>query len=77
MIAHNPLHRSGQAAFPHPALTLADNAHAAERIRVIDANRWQPADDESMHPIPRDTTGLATTQKSAVPEPSNLDSKQM
>ena len=44
---------------------------------MIDANRRQPADDESMHPTPRDTTGLATTQKCAVPEPSCLDSKQM
>ena len=47
MIAHNPLHGSGQAAFPHPALTLGDNAHAAERIRMVDANGRQPADDES------------------------------
>ena len=77
MIAHNPLHGSGQAAFPHPALTLGDNAHAAERIWMIDPNRRQPADDKSMHPIPRDTTGLTTTQKSAVPESSDLDSKQM
>jgi hypothetical protein len=77
MIAHNPLHGSGQAAFPHPALTLGDNAHAAERIRMVDANGRQPADDESMHPIPRDTAGLATTQKCAVPEPSYLESKQM
>jgi hypothetical protein len=30
-----------------------------------------------MHPIPSDTTGLATAHKSAVPEPSDLDSKQM
>ena len=67
MIAHDPLHGSGQAAFPHPALTLGDNAHAAERIRMIDANRRQPADDESMHPIPRDMAGLAATQKCAVP----------
>src|SRR4029077_20810130 len=44
---------------------------------MIDANRRQPADGESMHPIPRDTTGLATTQKSVVPELSDLDSKQM
>jgi len=36
MIAHNPFHGSGQAAFPHPALTLGDNAHAAERIRMDD-----------------------------------------
>ena len=44
---------------------------------MVDANGRQPADEESMHPIPRDTAGLATTQKSAVPEPSYLDSKQM
>jgi hypothetical protein len=29
MIAHNPLHGSGQAEFPHPALALGDDAHAA------------------------------------------------
>ena len=77
MIARNPLHGSGQAAFPHPALTLGDDAHAAQRIRMVDANRRQPADDESMHPIPRHTASLAASQKSAVPEPSCLDSKQM
>ena len=27
MIAHNPLHGSGQAALPHPALALGDYAH--------------------------------------------------
>jgi len=32
MIAHNPLHGSGQAGFPHPALALGDNAHAAQGI---------------------------------------------
>ena len=26
MIAHNPLHGSGQAALPHPALALGDDA---------------------------------------------------
>ena len=29
MIAHNPLHGSGQAALPHPAFALGDDAHAA------------------------------------------------
>jgi hypothetical protein len=32
-IAHNPLHGSGQAAFPHLALNLGDSAHAAERTK--------------------------------------------
>ena len=62
-----PTNRLGRAAFPHLALNLGDSAHAAERIRMIDANRRQPADDESMHPIPRDMAGLAATQKCAVP----------
>jgi predicted RNase H-like nuclease (RuvC/YqgF family) len=28
-ITHDPLHGSGRAAFPHPALALGNNAHAA------------------------------------------------
>ena len=31
-ITHDPLHGSGRAGFPHPALALGDNAHAAQRI---------------------------------------------
>ncbi len=30
MIAHNPLHGSGQAGFPHPALALGEDAYAAQ-----------------------------------------------
>ena len=29
-IARDPLHGSGQAGFPHPALALGDNAHASQ-----------------------------------------------
>jgi len=29
VITHNPLHGSGRADFPHPALALGNNAHAA------------------------------------------------
>jgi len=29
MIAHNPLHRSGQAELPHPALALGNDAQTA------------------------------------------------
>ena len=28
-ITHDPLHGSGRAGFPHPALALGDDAHAA------------------------------------------------
>jgi hypothetical protein len=76
-IAPDPLHRSGQAAFPHPALTLGDDAHAAQGIRMIDANGRQPAGDNAVHSIPGDTTILATARHSAMPEPAYLDSKKM
>src|SRR5205807_648001 len=39
MIAHNPLHGSGQAGFPHPALALGDNAHAAQGIGMTDGRQ--------------------------------------
>src|SRR5580658_3541302 len=32
MIAHNPLHGSGQAALPHPALALGEDVHAAQGV---------------------------------------------
>ena len=38
-IAHDPLHGSGRADFPHPALTLGDDAHAAQRIRMIECEQ--------------------------------------
>jgi hypothetical protein len=46
MIAHNPLHGSGQAGFPHPALTLGNDAHAAQGIGMTDDRQRQPATDE-------------------------------
>ena len=35
MVTHNPLHRSGRAALPHPAPTLGDNAEAHEGILFV------------------------------------------
>jgi hypothetical protein len=43
MIAHDPLHRAGRAALPHPAPTLGNNAQAHERIRVANLSGWEPA----------------------------------
>ena len=57
-VAHDPLRGSGRADFPHPALTLGNNAHAAQRIRMIDANRMQPASNEPMHSFPGDMAVL-------------------
>ena len=42
MIAHDPLHRSGRAALPHPAPTLGDDAQAHEGIRMTDTSRRKP-----------------------------------
>src|SRR6267143_635118 len=35
MIAHNPLHGSGRAALPHPALALGDYAATARDARAV------------------------------------------
>ena len=75
MIAHNPLHGSGQADFPHPALTLGDNAHAAQRIRMTDNGQGQPAGDEAPHAIPKDTAILTAPRQRAMPEPPHLEPK--
>jgi hypothetical protein len=76
MIAHNPLHGSGQAELPHPALALGNDAHAAQRIGMTDSRRWQPAMDEAPHAIPKDGAVLAAPRQRAIPEPSHLGPKQ-
>ncbi len=53
MIAHNPLHGSGRAALPHPALALGDDAKRIEGIGMTDAGRWKPPVDVASHPLPR------------------------
>jgi hypothetical protein len=75
MIAHNPLHRSGQAGFPHPALTLGNNAHAAQGIGMTDRRQRQPASDEAPHAIPEDAAILTAPRQRAMPEPSHLEPK--
>jgi hypothetical protein len=76
MIAHNPLHGSGRAAFPHPALALGNDAHAAQGIRMTNAGGRQPAGDQAPHPIPKNAAVLAAPRKSAVPEPTHLEPKR-
>src|SRR6202045_2488171 len=70
MIAHNPLHGSGQAGFPHAALALGEDAHAAQGIGMTDGRRRQPASDEAPHTIPEQATVLATPRQRTMPEPS-------
>src|SRR5206468_6088402 len=43
MFAHNPLHGSGRAVLPHPALALGNDAHATQGIGMTDRRQWQPA----------------------------------
>src|SRR6266478_3398050 len=76
MITHNPLHGSGRADFPHPALASGDNAHAAQGIRMTDGRRRQPASDEAPHTVPEDASVLATPRQRTMPEPSHSESKK-
>src|SRR5690348_6887612 len=72
MIAHNPLHRSGQAELPHPAPTLGNHAHACEGIRVTDGNRRKPSSDQPIHAIPSQPFPATTTPQRVMPVVTNL-----
>ncbi len=76
MFAHNPLHGSGQAGFPHPALALGDDAHAAQGIGMTDGRRRQPASDEAPHAIPKDAAFVAAPRQRAMPKPPHLEPKE-
>jgi hypothetical protein len=76
MFAHNPLHGSGQAGLPHPALALGDDAHAAQGIGMTDGRRRQPASDEAPHAIPKDAAFVAAPRKRAMPQPPHLGPKE-
>src|SRR6202162_765155 len=74
-IAHDPLHGSGRAGFPHPALTLGNNAHTAQGIGMTDRRQRQPASDETPHPIPKDAAVLAPPRQRAMPVPADSEPK--
>jgi len=77
MVTHNPLYGSGQAGWPHPALTSGDNAHAAQGIRMTSTGGRQPAVDQAPHPVPKHAGFLAAPQERAMPEPTYLESKRV
>src|SRR6267378_4442891 len=77
MVAHYPLHRSGRAAFPHPALASGNDAKPAQRIRMTDASRGQPAVDKPPHPVPEHATGLTPSRQRTMPEPADLEPKSV
>src|SRR6266545_1673579 len=70
-IARNPLHGSGRAALPHPALALGGGAEACEGIGMADARGWQPPVDVAIHPFPRQMMALAATLERPLPEPAD------
>ena len=76
MIAHNPLHGSGRAVFPHPALALGNDAHAPQRIGMTDRRQRQPASDETPHAIPEDAAVLASPRQRAMPMPADSEPKK-
>src|SRR2546426_2345008 len=77
MVAHHPLHGSGRADFPHPALASGDDAKPPQRIGMTDAGRRQPAVDEPPHPVPQHAAVLAAARQCAMPEPPDLEPKPM
>ena len=77
MVTHNPLHRSGRAGFPHPALASGDDATAAQRIGMTDAGRRQPAVNQPPHAVPGHAAVLAPTRERAMPEAADLKPKHV
>src|SRR5437867_8236802 len=75
MVTHNPLHRSGRAALPHPAPALGDDAQAHKRLRVADARGRKPPGDVLRHPAPRQVVRLTAAFENAPPQPHNLQAE--
>ena len=75
MIAHNPLHGSGQAEFPHPALALGEDAQASQGIGMTDSRHRQLASGEAPHAIRQNAVFVAAQRKRAMPEPPYWESK--
>src|SRR6266571_2511239 len=76
MVTHNPLHGSGLAGLPHPALASGDNAKSPQGIRMTNTRWRQPALNEPPHPLPSDAGGLAPSPKRTAPEAPNLEAKR-
>ena len=76
-IADHPLHGSGRAALPHPALALGGDGEANARIRVTDTWRRQPTGDVGAHAAPRQVIALTPTTQDAPPEPGHRFPKRV
>src|ERR1035441_712133 len=75
-ISPYPPHRSGLADFPHTAPTSGNDAHTAQRKRMIHAHRRKPVVDQAQHPIPRYSAVLAAARQRPMPEPAYLESER-
>src|ERR671923_1604820 len=71
MIAHDPLHGSGHAALPHPALALGHGRQTIRWVGMANTRGWQPAVDVAVHPFPRQMMALTATPERPHPEPAD------
>jgi hypothetical protein len=67
MISHDPLHRSGLAALPHPALASGRDVEALARPGMVNADFRDPSIDEAVHTFPRERTCLTPATQSPAP----------
>ena len=75
MVAHNPLHGSGRAELPHPALASGNNAKAHPRIRMTDASKRKPPSHVAFHPSPRQMGFLAPAFEHSPPDSTHCHAK--
>jgi hypothetical protein len=67
-ITDHPLHRSGRAALPHPALALGGDGEAHMRIGMTDTWCRKPAGDVGAQAAPRQMVAVTPTAQDAPPE---------
>ena len=71
MVTHNPLHGSGQAALPHPALALGGDGKPLAWVGMADTGMWQPPFRVLCETAPRHSTFLAAAFEH--PHPDSAD----
>ncbi len=77
MVAHDPLHGSGRAVFPHPALASGSDGIAALGIGMRDAHRGQPTVNGPAHTVPPYTAVLTAPRQHVMPQPAHFRPKQV
>jgi hypothetical protein len=72
----HPLHRSVRALLMHTAPTSGNNAHALERIRMMDFNMRKPSLDNRVHAFPAYAPSVSTPTKGSPPMSCDLVAKR-